>query len=54
MNYKKNLEQLEGSFEKKDRRSTIKYRRSVKEGGNKWIRRSKLPNANKVYKGWEY
>lgn len=21
---------------------------------NKWIRRSKLPNANKVRKGWEY
>lgn len=55
MNYnKKDLEQLEGYFEKKDRRSTIKYRRSVKKGRNKWIRRSKLPNANKVRKGWEY
>lgn len=54
MSYKKNLEQLEGYFEKKDRRSTIKYRRSVKRGRNKWIRRSTLPNANKVRKGWEY
>lgn len=32
MSYKKNLEQLEGYFEKKDRLSTIKYRRSVKKG----------------------
>lgn len=31
MSYKKNLEELEGYFEKKDRRSTIKYRRSVKK-----------------------
>lgn len=54
MSYKKNLEQLEGYFEKKDRRSTIKNRRSVKKGRNKWIRRSTLPNANKVRKGWEY
>ena len=54
MSYKKNLEQLEGYFEKKDRRSTIKYRRSVKKGRNKWIRRSTLPNANKVRKGREY
>lgn len=48
MSYKKNLEQLEGYFEKKDRRSTVKYRRSVKKGRNKRIRRSILPNANKV------
>lgn len=54
MSYKKNLEQIEGYFEKKDRRSTIKYRRSIKRGRNKWIRRSNLPNANKVRKGWEY
>lgn len=54
MSYKKNLEQLEGYFEKKDRRSTIKHRRNVKKGRNKWIRHSKLPNANKIHKGWEF
>lgn len=54
MSYKKQLEQLEGYFEKKDRRSTMKYRRSVKKGRNKWIRHSKLPYADKIRKGWEY
>ncbi len=54
MSYKKQLEQLESYFEKKDRRSTMIYRRSVKKGRNKWIRHSKLPNADKIRKGWEY
>ena len=54
MSYKKNLEQLESYFEKKNRRSTMIYRRSVKKGRNKWVRRSTLPNANKIRKGWEY
>lgn len=54
MSYKKQLEQLEGFFEKKDKRSTMKRRRSVKKGRNKWIRHSKLPHADKIHKGWEY
>lgn len=54
MSYKKQLEKLEGYFEKKDKRSTVLRRKSMKKARNKWIRRSKLPNADKIYKGWEY
>lgn len=54
MSYKKQLEKLEGYFEKKDKRSTMLRRKSMKKARNKWIRRSKLPNADKIYKGWEY
>ena len=54
MSLKKQLEQLEGYFENKDRHSTMKYRRKAKRGRNKWIRRSKLPNANKIREGWEF
>lgn len=41
-------------IEKKDKRSTMLRRKSMKKARNKWIRRSKLPNADKIYKGWEY
>ena len=54
MSLKKQLEQLEGYFEDKDKRSTMKYRRKVKRARNKWIRKSKLPNADKIRKGWEF
>jgi len=54
MSLKKQLEQIEGHFEDKDKRSTIKYRRLIKKHRNKWIRRSILPNAHKVRKGWEF
>ena len=54
MSLKKQLEQLEGYFEKKYRPSAMKYRRKVKCGRNKWIRKSKLPNAYKIRKGWEF
>lgn len=54
MSYKKQLQQLEGYFENKDSRSTMKFRKSVKKGRNKWIRRSMLPNAHKIRIGWEY
>lgn len=54
MSYKKHLEQLESYFEKKDKHSTIKRRRIIKKGRNKWVQRSKLPFAHKMYKGWEY
>jgi len=54
MSFKKQLEQLEGHFEDKDKRSTMKYRRKVKRGRNKWIRKSKLLNADKIRKGWEF
>lgn len=54
MSYKKYLRQLEGYYEDKDRRSTIRYRRNVKKGRNKWIRRSRLANTHKIRKGWEF
>lgn len=54
MSLKSQLEQLEGHFEDKDKWSTMRYRRSVKKGRNRWIRRSMLPNAHKVRKGWEF
>lgn len=54
MSYKKQLQQLEIHFENKDSHSTMKYRKKVKRGRNKWIRRSKLPNAYKIRMGWEY
>jgi hypothetical protein len=54
MSLRKQLEQIEGHFEHKDRRTTMKYRRALKRGRNKWIRRSKLPNADKIRKGWEF
>lgn len=39
MSCKKQLEKLEGYFEKKDKRSTMKCRKSMKKARNKWIRR---------------
>ena len=53
MSYKKQLEKLEGYFEKKDKQIMLR-RKSMKKARNKWIRRSKLSNADKIYKGWEY
>lgn len=54
MSLKMHLQQIEGHFEDKDKRSTMLYRRRVKKGRNKWIRRSKLPNAHKIRMGWEF
>lgn len=54
MSLKKQLEQIEGYFNHKNKRSDMKYRRKAKKGRNKWIRRSRLPNADKIRKGWEY
>lgn len=38
MSYKKQLEKLEGYFEK-NKRSTVLRRKSMKKARNKWIRR---------------
>ncbi len=56
MSLKKQLEKLEGNFHPRSRNrpSRIKYRRLIKKHRNKWIRRSRLPNVHKVFKGWEY
>ena len=54
MSLKRQLEQLEGHFDYKDKRSTMRNRRYIKKARNKWIRRSVLPNAHKIRKGWEY
>lgn len=56
MSLKKYLEQLEGQAGHRDKlfRSKMQHRRAMKRGRNKWIRRSKLPNAPKIRRGWEY
>lgn len=54
MSNKKQLQKLEDYFENKDTRGVIKYRRMVKKGRNKWVRRSMLPHAHRIRMGWEY